>query len=423
MELNLGTGYTPLSSEISSFIQHFKILDCSCCNKLVGFQHRITGMLFCSTDCIDLTRQEQGQRETVLAKPPAYNEALLEAVDLYKEVNDKSLDSSNLRNCQASGVKKLDVVNHVFEDIPDKVDPLLELEKPKITTTAEETLKLDEQKSVDVVDATAAQKHDLPVAKKYNKEVDEKPFAGSTTKIRSSQASIGGVTQNKTQSEPQYQAESSTATAVAEVKNAAQEPWIKRFMWQNCKFSKNLVDGAIVKSTHIWNINKVQVASALDEEDLFGIQDKVNIHLQQVKKLTRPPILDEMVIGEYNGDYYRGRVTKIKGEMYRVDFVDFGGAREMPYTELYPVSENIMTDPIFSVSIYLFTIPKLAKQIMPGPELVDAMCADMTPFMIDQLIPNRTKYYRAILWLDGGISLNDLVREVVSKCTPDVFAK
>lgn len=50
-----------------------------------------------------------------------------------------------------------------------------------------------------------------------------------------------------------------------------------------------------------------------------------------------------MVIGEYNGDYYRGRVTKIKGEMYRVDFVDFGGAREMPYTELYPVSENIMT--------------------------------------------------------------------------------
>lgn len=78
----------------------------------------------------------------------------------------------------------MDVVNHFFKDIPDKVDPLLELEKPKITTTAEETLKLDEQKSVDVVDATAAQKHDLPVAKKYNKEVDEKPFAGSTTKIR-----------------------------------------------------------------------------------------------------------------------------------------------------------------------------------------------------------------------------------------------
>lgn len=61
-----------------------------------------------------------------------------------------------------------------------------------------------------------------------------------------------------------------------------------------------------------------------------------------VPKLSRPPVIDEMVLGEYNGEYYRGRVTKINGDKYKVVFVDFGDAQEMPYTEMYPISEYLL---------------------------------------------------------------------------------
>lgn len=61
------------------------------------------------------------------------------------------------------------------------------------------------------------------------------------------------------------------------------------------------------------------------------------------KPLDRPPVENELVIAKYEeGDWYRGKVTKVEGSDCEVSFVDFGDKVKCAWSIVVPVDETIM---------------------------------------------------------------------------------
>lgn len=58
--------------------------------------------------------------------------------------------------------------------------------------------------------------------------------------------------------------------------------------------------------------------------------------------MDRPPIVNELAIGAYDGEYYRARVVKVSGDKIEINFIDFGDKKECKYTEIFPVNDEIM---------------------------------------------------------------------------------
>jgi hypothetical protein len=75
------------------------------------------------------------------------------------------------------------------------------------------------------------------------------------------------------------------------------------------------------------------------------------------KPLTRPPVIDQIVIGRYEGRYYRGRVTKVEGDSCVVAFVDFGDQCRCHFSELLQVNDAIMKFPIYGMMVHLDKVP------------------------------------------------------------------
>ncbi|OXA55837.1 Tudor domain-containing protein 6 [Folsomia candida] len=138
----------------------------------------------------------------------------------------------------------------------------------------------------------------------------------------------------------------------------------KGFMWQSCKYSKNLIDSAMVKVCYVWNVNLIQIVAEEDEADLNNYMDK--IYSVKTEPLTGPPIvggLYQMVLGNYaDGQFYRRRVLKVMGELFTVYFVDYGDSRDIPYTDM-------LNDPIYSARVILDATPTLISHIKPDKDL------------------------------------------------------
>lgn len=58
--------------------------------------------------------------------------------------------------------------------------------------------------------------------------------------------------------------------------------------------------------------------------------------------MDRPPVVDELAIGDYDGEYYRARVVKVNGDECELQFIDFGDKKLCKYSEVFPVNDELM---------------------------------------------------------------------------------
>jgi hypothetical protein len=186
------------------FLREFKPLECGCCNGIIGFQHRVTGVFLCNPDCLD---QHQGLGETA-PKKASHSSRHVEvyAQDVVDDTNDTNA---------TSGTKLL--APH-FTSMPTFVKPSGQAargDNPKVISNPNLEKTVSEM-----------MENVLPKLK-----IDEpKPVENRSS------------------------------------------PW----MYNECQFSQNLVDGAFVKIFFVYNINKVQVGADADETTLLELHDKIN---------------------------------------------------------------------------------------------------------------------------------------------------
>ncbi|XP_035710732.1 uncharacterized protein LOC110853835 isoform X1 [Folsomia candida] len=315
----------------------------------------------------------------------------------------------------AASIRKTKPVNPFFKKMPGALDS----EKPKISGDEERQAREveDKRQAREVGDKRQAREVE---DKRQARELDEQRNPPPRPKrVEQDQP----PTQLKVQAEPQVQAAAASTPPQFVKKVAAKEPEVPRIMWQSCKYSDSLVEGAPVKMSFMWNVNKLQVVASADENRLNTLQDKVGMHLKLVPKLSRPPVIDEMVLGEYNGEYYRGRVTKINGDKYKVVFVDFGDAQEMPYTEMYPISEYLLEDPIFSTTLVLEGVATPKKKVKIGKKLNDLFENEMILQLLEPLVVSDAQSYKGVLWVDDEKHLNGLIFDVLAKMESDASAE
>jgi len=58
--------------------------------------------------------------------------------------------------------------------------------------------------------------------------------------------------------------------------------------------------------------------------------------------MSRKPFLNEMVLGLYDGVYYRARVTEISDKGCRLLYVDYGDSSCNKIGEMYEINDSIM---------------------------------------------------------------------------------
>jgi hypothetical protein len=170
-------------------------------------------------------------------------------------------------------------------------------------------------------------------------------------------------------------------------------------MWSQCRYSPNLTNEVMVYVQFQYSATLYHVVSDEDTKDLDRFQEILTKDCEaNGKPLTRPPVIDQIVIGRYEGQYYRGRVTKVEDVSCVVAFVDFGDKSTCQFSELLQASDDIMKFPIYGMMIHLYKVPEPANPTSFVPDqktesvLSDCMILELKCTK-DDLVPIKGRYH------------------------------
>ncbi|OXA58988.1 Maternal protein tudor [Folsomia candida] len=379
------------ASEVISYFREFRPLECKCCGQLVGFQHRVTGVVVCTGGC----KVNKRASLKIASKPRSSIARITDNKD-ENELNDPlpAVKNANLDIKLDAKSYNVDVVDKkptgVVEDARTKLtDNILNISKSSLKVSIDAS-KLWDPMMINPFKATKCV--DLK-EKTETIEIAEEVKNAKQLITESKHSEISPQTELIVQKQQEFTPSSGPAQ--------------KRFMWQSCKFSENLTDSAMVKIYYVWNANLIQIVAEKDEKNLNEYMDK--IYSVKPVPLAEPPVVDQMVLGNYgDGQFYRGRVLKVVGELFHVFFVDYGDTRDIPYTDMYNVDEFLMKDPIYSARVMLDATPTLTFHIKPDKDLEKALFSPLQLQMVDKINLNAPDPYKVVLWMSESENLNDL---------------
>lgn len=58
--------------------------------------------------------------------------------------------------------------------------------------------------------------------------------------------------------------------------------------------------------------------------------------------MARPPVKNEVVIGDYGGEPYRARVREVNADTCKIEFIDYGDATVCKFSDLIEATDAVM---------------------------------------------------------------------------------
>ncbi|CAL8089042.1 unnamed protein product [Orchesella dallaii] len=210
--------------------------------------------------------------------------------------------------------------------------------------------------------------------------------------------------------------EPAKATFIVEPSSTPSQPKSPRVpQWRDCTYSANLKSNKAVHIVHIWDATTFQVIADEDEGALTAFQALIKTFASKddVIRLTRPPVLNEIVIALYQGEYYRAKVDSVDGNNCTCNFLDYGDSKVSNVSDVIPVDDTIMKYPIYGMTVRLDKVPA-----QPEGFTLDETLGDLVynyPYILDlvqnaNIKPADQSSYVARLWdTKKENTLNDAV--------------
>lgn len=143
-------------------------------------------------------------------------------------------------------------------------------------------------------------------------------------------------------------------------------------LWSNCTYSPNISkEGALIKVQFMWNATSLLVIARTDEVALDDFQSRIResmstgrkdfghsvyvrilivlsyfatsiiLFLHAAKVISRPLLVDEMVIAPYEDDLYRARVINVQSGTCDLLFVDFGDKANCQVSDIRELNSTL----------------------------------------------------------------------------------
>jgi len=190
-------------------------------------------------------------------------------------------------------------------------------------------------------------------------------------------------------------------------------------VWSKCKYSPNLAHNTSVYVSYKYSPVLFHICANDDDDALTKFQqDKLSNFNEKSKPLTAPPVPDQIVVGCYSEQYFRGRVEKVEGDNCTVLFVDYGDRNVCRFSELFPVDDSIMEFPVYGMMVRLENIPEPPTDFELTAELNqildDYLTLDLPKNVSVAPMPQEGSYIiPARLWLASNQEY--LVNETIKK--------
>ncbi|ODN02993.1 nuclease domain-containing protein 1, partial [Orchesella cincta] len=222
------------------------------------------------------------------------------------------------------------------------------------------------------------------------------------------------------------------ANAIFEVEKSSApiKAKVPMHQWADCEFSPNLIGEVNVHVVFAWNANTLHVTADADEEKLTEFQQLITEYAAKAERFTNPPDLDEIVIAQYDGAFYRGKVDKVEGDMCTCTFVDYGDTKVSKVCDVIPVNDVIMKYPVYGMIIRLDKVPTQPDGFKFDGQLEDLIYNH--GYILDLLQSGKVRpadlpHFYARLWdCDKANTLNDGVKAAVmafKSCLPYLTAE
>jgi len=163
----------------------------------------------------------------------------------------------------------------------------------------------------------------------------------------------------------------------------------------------------------------LHVVADADEAALVDMQAELADYASKAKKMDRPPVKDEVVIGDYGGEPYRARVREVNGENCKIEFIDYGDATLCKFSDLIPANDAVMKHPLYGMTLKLAKIPdppegfqlqaNFEEEIYSQSFIIDPVQRNVKP------VPGQAAHYEARLWdLQRDGTLNEKLVLLIS---------
>lgn len=134
----------------------------------------------------------------------------------------------------------------------------------------------------------------------------------------------------------------------------------------------------------------------------------------KVNKLTKPPVIGEILIAKYeeDGNFYRAIVRQIKDNNITVSYLDFGNSDTTTIDNLRPISDQLKEYPSCVTNIVLKGVPTDVPMNKEVHEYLGVLAGTEKPLMCTFTgVPNKDG---VILKCAGGTSVNDKIVELLT---------
>jgi len=363
------------NDRIKRFLRVYRPLECFCCNTVVAFQHKVTGAYFCAfrqnLDALSECHLKQMQGSGMEAPAPCEK-------PLMKAGVNNAIQAQNLLMANAASEgKNYQAVTGALSGL--KIE---ESTVPKLVTPPHRA-------SVDAVDGALSVSF-IPMQVQKLKQAAAPQPAPQTVTVPLTKAKPAAV----------------PVTA----------PPAKRYLWPECTYSSKLTNKARVMVPFAWNATTFLVYAMNDETGMENLQAKLKEHATTGKAMKTLPLVGEIVVAAYDGEYYRGRVTKVDGEVCKVAFVDYGDQVTCKYTEVFPVDDKIMAYPIYGLTVHLENLPADPKGVDLPQSLYDIATSNIFQLELGQQEPTNPSdapVEAKLLDCGDGLSLNETIQKAL----------
>jgi len=168
-------------------------------------------------------------------------------------------------------------------------------------------------------------------------------------------------------------------------------------------------------------VNKPHVCAEDDDAALADLQAKILEYITNggaVKNSTMSPVMNEMVLAEYQEEYYRARIIDVGADgKCTLLFVDFGDtATKRDYKDCYQITPDFMKVPIMGVPLLLVGTPPVDMSTFNiGLKMEELLYSRVILKLLEPLkMGARDTFDAELTTIDTHTSLNKVLATVVT---------
>ena len=114
-----------------------------------------------------------------------------------------------------------------------------------------------------------------------------------------------------------------------------------------------------VMVVHIESLDKLflQVTEADNIQNLMKLMENINAYCQTAPPLSSPPVVGQLCLAQFSGEYFRGKVLEVSGDRGRVLFIDFGNIDIVHFSNMRAIPTHLSAVPAQAMKCSLVATP------------------------------------------------------------------